>query len=204
MKTSGSNILNGIDLSAHCGLIRLVVRRYRWALGAVLEEGDLMSAGWFGLRRAAEKFDAERGWTFSTYAVAWIRHAIQRAIADQRRTIRLPQWVQSQRDVPLPPDVLSLDAPLTSDGRSSTRLDLLAADCEDPREVAEAKQQRVRVEAALEELPERLRGVVVARFWRERTLQEVGDGMSLTRERVRQLEVDALARLRGTLREVAP
>ena len=51
---------------------------------------DLIQEGTFGLFKAAEKFDYNRGFKFSTYATHWIRQCITRAIADQSRTIRIP------------------------------------------------------------------------------------------------------------------
>jgi len=95
---------------------------------------DLLQEAVIGVIRAAELFDPDRGTRFSTYAVHWIRQAVQRAQANHSRTIRLPVHVHGR--------LVRLHAALAArDG-----------DPEDPRELAEAARAADLSVAEAEEL----------------------------------------------------
>lgn len=180
--------------------LRFVVsyaKRYR---GLGVSFLDLIHEGNLGLMEAARRFDPSRNVKFITYAVWWVREAMMHVLADQTRAFSFPPKLFSalhnaNEDV-------SLSDPVTpGDGHARQLADLL------PQDGVPAVEDEMIHQADLDELAEALHDldgreleVVRLRFGLEddepHTLQEIGDRMHLTRERVRQIESRAKDKLR--------
>jgi RNA polymerase primary sigma factor len=173
---------------------------------------DLISEGNLGLLQAARHFDPERGCRFITYAVHWIRQAINKAIMEKGRMIRLSckkaaELAGAARNEaaarsPIDNDVRSLDEPI-SDFDDLTRKDILTCEYElSAAEKAINTMLREDLESLLYVLEERSAEVIRCRFGlcgnAPMTLNEVGKRYNLSRERVRQIEKLAIKQLEAS------
>jgi RNA polymerase primary sigma factor len=184
------------------GNLRFVVscaKRYRGHGVAFI---DLIHEGNLGLMEAAQRFDPGRKVRFISYAVWWIREAMMHVLADQTRAFSFPPKLFARLGGR--GDDLSLSAPTRADAPGVLG-DAMADERLTPVEDALIRRAELeRLAAALGDLDRRERQVVRLRFGlgddEPRTLQEIGDRLRLSRERVRQIEARATEKLRRSAR----
>jgi len=215
--------------------LRLVVAVARNYVGRGIPLLDLIEEGNLGLMRAVDKFDPGRRLRFSTYAMWWIRQAVQHAVMHQGRTVRVPvhvlrdfaQVLRARRQLLLgngkaptieelaqaigrpatevaelfcvTERISSLDAP-RSDSDDRALIDQLVTDSNGNAGSATTDDAPSPVDALIARLPARQREVLERRYGLNdhgvQSLAEVAAEIGLTRERVRQIQSEALKRLR--------
>ncbi len=217
--------------------LRLVVAMGKRYISRGLPFSDIIEEGNLGLIRAVEKFDYKRGFRFSTYATWWIKQAIERAIANQVRLIRLPIHVnelvnvylrtvrkltQRLRSEPTHEEVAremgvriervralshvktaiySLDTLIGGEGDETLKDVLSDENFPAPSSTIDERRMQVHIDEWIEDLPVTERSVLEMRYGLKsqspRTLDSIGRQFGITRERVRQIETQAIRRIRN-------
>ncbi|KAK4270031.1 hypothetical protein QN277_023119 [Acacia crassicarpa] len=220
--------------------IRLVISIAKNYQGAGMNLQDLVQEGCRGLVRGTEKFDASKGFKFSTYAHWWIKQAVRKSLSDQSRTIRLPfHMVEASYRVKearkqlysengRQPDneeiaeaaglsmkrlnavLLTPKAPRSLEQKIGINQNLKPSDviadpdAETAEELLIKEFMKKDLELVLDSLNPREKQVIRWRFGmddgRMKTLQEIGEIMGVSRERVRQIEACAFRKLKNKRR----
>ena len=177
---------------------------------------DLIAEGNIGLMKAINNFDWARGYRFISYAVWWIKQSILQSLNEHARTIRLPANIvqelhrakkavdgevsQLQGKLSMLPTTINLSKPINEDG--DTLIELIPNDQSDAPDAQyfnndSLKQELIEIMSVLDERE----GVIVKEYFGlvgyPKTLAEIGEDFSLTKERVRQIKEKALRKLRN-------
>ncbi|XP_072968502.1 RNA polymerase sigma factor sigB-like [Typha angustifolia] len=220
--------------------IRLVISIAKNYQGAGMNLQDLVQEGCRGLVKGAEKFDASKGFKFSTYAHWWIKQAVRKSLSEQSRTIRLPfhmveatyrvreakkQFYSENGKHPnyeevaeaaglsmkrLEAVMLAPKAPRSLDQKIGINQTLKPSeviadpDAETAEEILTKQFMKQDLNKVLDTLNPREKQVVRWRFGLEdgrmKTLQEIGELMGVSRERIRQIESCAFRKLKNKKR----
>lgn len=173
--------------------------------GRGVAEEDLVGEASIGLIEAASRFDPSHGTRFMTYATWWVRRRVVQALARQARVVRVPRHRLGRASSrPLPREV-SLSDGEESGGRSVA--ETLPAAGPTPEGAARRGEAIARLDHALVRLPARQQVVLRARFGlggdgrrdEPRTLKSIAADLGVSKERVRQIEGEALSALRAAL-----
>jgi len=183
---------------ANLPFVVLVARDFR---GRGVPFEDLLSEGCVGLLKAIRRFDPATGTRFMTYAGFWVRKAILQALVDQPRTVRVPRYARERGRATFREIRIDAEAPGSGGDTLAERI----ADRSRPGAADSliSRQERRRLRRHVLELSQREQAVITSRFGLlgepAQTLNEVGRRLGISRERVRQIEVGALSRLRSGL-----
>lgn len=223
-------------IKSNLKLVVKIARRYEY-FGIPLI--DLVEEGNMGLMKAIEKFKPSMGFKFSTYATWWIKQSVNRAIANQRNTIRIPihildiyhkylKYIERElrlknlypskekiakklKITPIKLDEIlnivkmpkSIDMEYESDESDSgkTLKDVIENTAFDkPDENFMDKERKEKIIKIISNLKPKEQRVIIYRFGLHNdnvlTLEEIGKILGITRERVRQIEISAIKKLR--------
>jgi RNA polymerase primary sigma factor len=175
--------------------LRLVLNAARKLQGRGLSQSDLIQEGNLGLMRAVDRFEHRKGFSFSTYAIHWIRAAMTRAIDNTGREIRIPVCqLRKRRD-----DVSFTMVPF--DGPESVEL---ASATPAPDDLTIESDMAEQLVSLVGRLSPRDAGVIRRRFgidgFEPMTLSEVGKHYGVSKEMIRIIQKRALARLKAMIR----
>ncbi len=150
------------------------------------EMNDILSETTLGMIEAAIRFNPANGTTFLTYATWWIRREIYKYY-ENRNLVYVPK---KKFTGGLRPLMVYTDATV-NDNDNSPWGNTLKDDKENPEEKLMRESEWSQLREAVDSLPSRMNTVIVGRFWRGKTLREIGLEMGTSRERVRQIQAEA-------------